>query len=76
MQDEIATELEKLSAKLDNVNAMIMNSDPEVQSLLSGTADLWMPVITANAEERLNFTGSVVGEDLSVKTNDESPGPK
>ncbi|XVF79573.1 hypothetical protein PTKIN_Ptkin15bG0000200 [Pterospermum kingtungense] len=59
---EIARELDKLSAKLDGVDEMIssaMAADPQVQSLLSGTADVWMPVITANAEERRNFTASV-----------------
>ncbi|XP_004306491.1 PREDICTED: uncharacterized protein LOC101307530 isoform 2 [Fragaria vesca subsp. vesca] len=51
---EIAKELDKLSAKLDDVDEMIssaMASDPQVKSLLSGTADVWMPVITASAEE-------------------------
>lgn len=58
-QLEIAKELDKLSAKLDDVNEMIsstMASDPQVKSLLSGTADVWMPVITATSEERRNFT--------------------
>ncbi|CAL1377396.1 unnamed protein product [Linum trigynum] len=57
---EIARELDKLSEKLDNVDEMIssaMASDPQVLSLLSGTADVWMPVITASADERKNFTG-------------------
>lgn len=54
---EIAQELDKLSAKLDNVDEMI-SSDPQVQSLLSTTADVWMPVITATADERRNFTSS------------------
>ncbi|KAG5253655.1 ecotropic viral integration site protein [Salix suchowensis] len=58
---EIARELDKLSAKLDDVDGMISSalaSDPQVQSLLSDTADVWMPVITANADERRNFTAS------------------
>ncbi|XP_027341175.1 uncharacterized protein LOC113854413 [Abrus precatorius] len=58
---EIAKELDKLSAKLDDVDEMIssaMAADPQVQSLLSGTADVWMPVITATSEERRNFTAS------------------
>ncbi|XP_065869623.1 uncharacterized protein [Euphorbia lathyris] len=62
---EIARELDKLSAKLDDVDEMIssaMASDPQVQSLLSSTADVWMPVITATAEERRNFTASI-GDD-------------
>ncbi|KAL1349239.1 hypothetical protein HN51_025752 [Arachis hypogaea] len=62
---EIARELDKLSAKLDDVDEMIsstMAEDPQVRSLLSDTADLWMPVITASSEERRNFAASS-GED-------------
>ncbi|KAG8057690.1 hypothetical protein GUJ93_ZPchr0002g26776 [Zizania palustris] len=58
---EIAAELDKLSTRLDNVDKMIssaMSSDPEVKSLLSSTADIWMPVITASADERREFTGT------------------
>lgn len=65
LQLEIATELDKLSAKLDDVDEMIssaMAADPQVKSLLSSTADVWMPVITATSDERLNFTASV-GDD-------------
>ncbi|KAB5520253.1 hypothetical protein DKX38_024572 [Salix brachista] len=65
---EIARELDKLSAKLDDVDEMISSalaSDPQVQSLLSDTADVWMPVITANADERRNFTASV-GNGISL----------
>ena len=64
---EIANELDKLSAKIDDVDEMISSalaSDPQVQTLLSGTADVWMPVITANSEERLNFTASI--DDLDT----------
>ncbi|KAE8702036.1 UPF0182 [Hibiscus syriacus] len=59
---EIARELDKLSAKLDGVDEMIssaMAADPQVQSLLSGTADVWMPIITANADERHNLAASI-----------------
>ncbi|CAN6183242.1 unnamed protein product, partial [Urochloa humidicola] len=58
---EIAAELDKLSSRLDNVDKMIssaMASDPEVKSLLSSTADIWMPVITASADERRGFAGT------------------
>ncbi|KAF0905818.1 hypothetical protein E2562_008868 [Oryza meyeriana var. granulata] len=58
---EIAAELDILSARLDNVDKMIssaMASDPEVKSLLSSTADIWMPVITASADERRGFAGT------------------
>ncbi|KAL4186375.1 hypothetical protein AMTRI_Chr09g33580 [Amborella trichopoda] len=56
---EIARELDNLSAKLDNVEEMIssaMAQDPQVGALLSNTADLWMPVITATSEERHSFS--------------------
>lgn len=62
IQLEIAKELDKLSEKLDDVDEMIssaMAADPQVQSLLSDTADIWMPVITASADERRKFTSSV-----------------
>ncbi|XP_010506358.1 PREDICTED: uncharacterized protein LOC104782980 [Camelina sativa] len=63
---DIANELDKLSAKLDDVDEMISSaiaSDPQVQTLLSGTADVWLPVITAGTEERLNFTASLAAPD-------------
>ncbi|CAL5398388.1 unnamed protein product [Camellia sinensis] len=64
---EIAKELDKLSAKLDDVDEMIssaMAADPQVKSLLSSTADVWMPVITATSDERRNFTASSsIGDD-------------
>lgn len=69
-QVEIAKELDKLSAKLDDVDEMISSaiaSDPQVQTLLSGTADVWMPVITAGTEERLNFTASLADDELPNK---------
>lgn len=70
LQLEIAKELDKLSAKLDDVDEMIssaMAADPQVKSLLSGTADVWMPVITANADERRNFTSSTADDSPEVK---------
>lgn len=73
LQIDIAKELDKLSAKLDDVDGMIssvMAADPQVKSILSGTSDVWMPVITATADERRNFTGSV-GDD-HPKANEES----
>lgn len=57
-----------MSEKLDDVDEMIssaMAADPQVQTLLRGTADVWMPVITATAEERRNFTAPVE-DDSSV----------
>ncbi|OMO77617.1 hypothetical protein COLO4_25061 [Corchorus olitorius] len=59
---EIERELDRLSAKLDGVDEMI-SSDPQVQSLLSDTAHVWMPVITANADERRNFTAPTISDD-------------
>nr|CAN66725.1 hypothetical protein VITISV_022332 [Vitis vinifera] len=61
------SELDKLSAKLDDVDEMIsstMAEDPEVRSLLSSTADVWMPVITATSDERRNFTAPVEDDNL------------
>ncbi|GJT90020.1 hypothetical protein Tco_1078865 [Tanacetum coccineum] len=59
---ELASELDRLSAKLDNVDEMIssaMASDPQVKALLSSTADVWMPVITATSDERESLAASV-----------------
>ncbi|KAE9584926.1 hypothetical protein Lalb_Chr25g0283591 [Lupinus albus] len=70
---EIAKELDKLSAKLDDVDEMIsstMAEDPQVRSILSGTADVWLPVITATSEERSKFT--VVPGDNITQTEDEN----
>ncbi|KAG9150685.1 hypothetical protein Leryth_008157 [Lithospermum erythrorhizon] len=56
---EIAKELDRLSVKLDDVDEMIssaMADDPNVRSLLTSTADVWMPVITATSEERIKFS--------------------
>lgn len=68
---EIAKELDKLSEKLDNVDELIsstMAADPQVRTLLSSTADVWMPVITATSDERRNFT------PVAVKDSHESNG--
>ncbi|KAK4397519.1 hypothetical protein Sango_1588500 [Sesamum angolense] len=62
---ELAKELDKLSAKLDDVDELIsstMAEDPLVRTLLSTTVDVWMPVITAISDERRNLT-SVAGEN-------------
>ncbi|KAJ3692896.1 hypothetical protein LUZ60_011991 [Juncus effusus] len=58
---EIAAELDRLSAKLDDVDKMIssaMADDPQVKSILSSTADVWLPVITASVDERREFVGT------------------
>lgn len=67
---EIAKELDKLSAKLDNVDELIsstMAEDPQVRTLLSSTADVWLPVITATSDERRNFTSTDGADSLEVK---------
>ncbi|GFZ02745.1 hypothetical protein Acr_15g0013530 [Actinidia rufa] len=72
---EIAKELDKLSAKLDDVDEMIssaMAADPQVKSLLSSTADIWMPVITATSDERLNFTASIQNDNNHDEANGKS----
>ncbi|XP_023514533.1 uncharacterized protein LOC111778791 [Cucurbita pepo subsp. pepo] len=66
---ELAKELDKLSEKLDDVDEMIssaMAADPQVQSLLSHTADIWMPVITASTDDRRKFTASA-GENSETE---------
>lgn len=71
---EIAQELDKLSSKLDDVDKMIsstMVSDPRVQSLLSSTADVWMPVITATSEERRNFMATVEQDSHQVTEQED-----
>ncbi|KAL8167842.1 hypothetical protein V2J09_009341 [Rumex salicifolius] len=55
---EIAKELDRLSSKLEEVNEAI-SREPQVKSLLSGTADIWMPVITATSDERREFATSI-----------------
>ncbi|KAD1358632.1 hypothetical protein R6Q59_005192 [Mikania micrantha] len=65
---EIAAELDKLSAKLAHVDEMISSADVEVKSLLSDTADVWMPVITANSDERRNFTAATLDDEPSKRT--------
>ncbi|XP_078446482.1 ecotropic viral integration site protein [Wolffia australiana] len=71
---EIAEELDKLSAKLDDVDEMIssaMAEDPHVQSLLSSTAHVWMPVITATSDERREFAGSLSAVASSPSEEEE-----
>lgn len=70
---EIAKELDILSAKLDDVDEMIsstMADDPQVRMLLSSTADIWMPVITATSDERRNFT--TLAKEESHEANGKS----
>lgn len=65
--------MDELSAKLDNVDEMISSAiaaDPQVKSLLSSTADVWMPVITATSDERRNFAASI--EDVSLESKDKN----
>ena len=48
----------------------MISSDPEVRSLLSSTADVWMPVITANSNERRNFTATFADDNHEVQGKD------
>ncbi|CAN6485462.1 unnamed protein product [Victoria cruziana] len=68
---EIARQLDSLSAKLDHVDAMIssaMATDPDVQTLLQSTSDLWMPVITATSAERRTLADTI-GDTNADKAN-------
>ncbi|KAL2635918.1 hypothetical protein R1flu_007397 [Riccia fluitans] len=51
---EVNNSLEFLSAKLAKVQSMIaeVESDPDAKSFLQDSASLWMPLITANADQR------------------------
>lgn len=65
---EIAKELDRMSAKLESIDELLSSSSPadlQVQGLLSGTADLWMPVITATTEERQAFAAAAEEQDTS-----------
>ena len=67
--------MDKLSAKLDDVDEMIssaMAADPQVKSLLCSTADVWMPVVTATSDERRNFTASIQHDYTHDKANGKS----
>ncbi|KAH7414996.1 hypothetical protein KP509_14G022600 [Ceratopteris richardii] len=57
---EIAQELDLLSAKLETVEEHIAPSviDPEVQKILSATADLWVPTVTASSKDRASIASS------------------
>lgn len=71
---DIARELDKLSAKLDDADEMIsstMATDPQVRTLLSNTADVWMPVITATTEERRIFS-ALAAKDCQEPKGDGS----
>ncbi|XP_021736741.1 uncharacterized protein LOC110703268 [Chenopodium quinoa] len=73
---ELASKMDNLSSKLDEVDKMISSTDPQVKSLLSSTADVWMPVITATSEERRKFSSSVEGEETEVKANASKKTPE
>ncbi|KAL9238611.1 hypothetical protein vseg_013007 [Gypsophila vaccaria] len=63
---ELAKRLDSLSTKLEKVDEMIsstLTSDPQVKSILSSTADVWMPVITATSDERRKFSSLVKDGD-------------
>ena len=61
-----------MSAKLESIDELLSSSsatDLQVQGLLSGTADLWMPVITATTEERQAFAAAAEEQDTSRNKN-------
>lgn len=69
---EIAKELDRMSAKLESIDELLSSSSPadlQVQGLLSGTVDLWMPVITATTEERQAFAAAVAAEEQDTSRN-------
>lgn len=47
-----------------------MSSDLEVRSLLSSTADVWMPITSGTFDERRNFTATFGDDNLEVKGKD------
>ncbi|KAL2926236.1 DEAD-box ATP-dependent RNA helicase 5 [Bienertia sinuspersici] len=66
---ELAKRMDNLSSKLDEVDKMISSTDPEVKALLSSTADVWMPVITATSDERRKFSSSVEDGEPEAEAN-------
>eukprot|EP00252_Welwitschia_mirabilis_P013305 TRINITY_DN2930_c0_g1_i1.p1 TRINITY_DN2930_c0_g1~~TRINITY_DN2930_c0_g1_i1.p1 ORF type:complete len:128 (-),score=26.74 TRINITY_DN2930_c0_g1_i1:384-767(-) len=52
---EIAKKLDEMSAKLNSLDELLSSTsaeDVQVRNILGKTADIWMPAITATAEER------------------------
>ena len=61
-----------MSAKLEYIDKLLSSSsvaDLQVQGLLSGTADLWMLVITATTEEHQAFVAAAEEQDTSRNKN-------
>ena len=61
-----------MSAKLESIDELLSSSsaaDLQVQGLLSGIADLWMPVITATTEERQAFAAAAEEQYTSRNKN-------
>lgn len=64
--------MDKLTSKLDEVDEMIssaITTDPRVKSILSSTADVWMPVITASSDERRKFSSLVNDGEPEAEEN-------
>lgn len=63
----MARELDNMSAKLDSLGALVeeATADSEVQGLLANSANLWVPVITASAEERTAKTSAEGNSDTT-----------
>ncbi|KNA24822.1 hypothetical protein SOVF_012310 [Spinacia oleracea] len=69
---ELASRMDKLTSKLDEVDEMIssaITTDPQVKSILSSTADVWMPVITASSDERRKFSSLVNDGEPEAEEN-------
>ncbi|XP_021859170.1 uncharacterized protein [Spinacia oleracea] len=69
---ELASRMDKLTSKLDEVDEMIssaITTDPRVKSILSSTADVWMPVITASSDERRKFSSLVNDGEPEAEEN-------
>ncbi|XP_024400898.1 uncharacterized protein [Physcomitrium patens] len=64
---DVARELDNMSAKLDSLGALVeeATADSEVQGLLANSANLWVPVITASAEERTAKTSAEGNSDTT-----------
>ncbi|KAG6550785.1 hypothetical protein Mapa_007689 [Marchantia paleacea] len=69
-ETEVNNSLEFLSAKLAKVKAMLedVESDPDAKLLLQDSAALWMPVITASADQRRAASSTSPGSQTPPST--------
>ncbi|CAM6084093.1 unnamed protein product [Calypogeia fissa] len=68
---EVASKLDQLSAKMESVNKLLteVEKDPETKNFLQSSSELWMPVITATAEERRAASSSQPSTILPTKND-------